>query len=443
MSTPTADPAAVRAWIAAAWSRAVRPAGGEERPGLLASDAAGAAAIAGEDMDLPAAHTVPTPGRRFHRFFYWDTYYTSLGLWAQGDAEALARARGNADCMLHLVRRFGFVPNYTQHGHEYRSQPPHAALQVRECLAAGADPAWAAAAYEPLAREWGFWHALRRLPGGLNRYGHHASPWQVEAFGRAIARRFRQVPDEPGAFLAWAAHALAEAESGWDFTPRFAGRCLDAAPVDLNSLLFAHEQVCGDLATRAGDAAAALRWRERAEARRRLVDACLWDEERGLYLDWDAAYGRRFATASCATFYPLWLGLASPAQARRVAANLPLLERAHGLLACAEGPRDGACQWDAPNAWAPCTWAAVAGLARYGFHAEARRLAAAWVATVARGFAATGTLWEKYHAVGGGTDAASESAYEMPEMLGWTAGVFIACQDLLAGRPLPGLTTPD
>lgn len=37
-------------------------------------------------------------------------------------------------------------------------------------------------------------------------------------------------------------HYIAEAESGWDFNPRFQTRCMDFCPVDLNANLYLYEK---------------------------------------------------------------------------------------------------------------------------------------------------------------------------------------------------------
>jgi alpha,alpha-trehalase len=125
--------------------------------------------------------------------------------------------------------------------------------------------------------------------------------------------------------------------------------------------------------------------------------------------------------------------VASAAQAAALVRNLPLVERAHGLITCAEGshPSANTYQWDAPNAWPPLQAAAIMGLRRYGYHAEARRLAEKYVRTCARNLAATGQLWEKYNALTGGIDVADE--YKMPPMMGWTAGVFLLAAEVLEG----------
>jgi alpha,alpha-trehalase len=138
-------------------------------------------------------------------------------------------------------------------------------------------------------------------------------------------------------------------------------------------------------------------------------------------------------------FAPLWAGLASPEQAAATVAALPRLEREFGLPVVEENRAPFTYQWDYPNAWPPLQHVAIEGLRRYGYGDEARRLASKYVEVVARNFEATGDLWEKYNAVSGSTDVSDE--YEMPRMIGWTAGVFLYCLEVLdesaAARPRP------
>lgn len=44
-------------------------------------------------------------------------------------------------------------------------------------------------------------------------------------------------------------------------------------------------------------------------------------------------------------------------------------------------------------------------------------------------FEKTGCLWEKYNVVEGSINVTNE--YEMPAMMGWSAGVYLYCADLL------------
>jgi len=54
-------------------------------------------------------------------------------------------------------------------------------------------------------------------------------------------------------------------------------------------------------------------------------------------------------------------------------------------------------QWDEPFGWSPTNWIANDGLAVAGFREDARRIAQNFDATIDKGFAADGTIVEKYN----------------------------------------------
>ena len=83
-------------------------------------------------------------------------------------------------------------------------------------------------------------------------------------------------------------------------------------------------------------------------------------------------------------------------------------------------------QWGDRNGWACLQLVAVEALEHCGRHTDAKRLAEKFVGTVERIFAQTGKLFEKYNVQKGDADAVSE--YGTPEMMGWTAGVYLALQ---------------
>jgi alpha,alpha-trehalase len=204
------------------------------------------------------------------------------------------------------------------------------------------DKGWLARAYAALEKEYAFWMALRCAPNGLNRYGQHATPRMVDAFedNFEVGERLHLFPVEHSARLRALAHAMAEAESGWDFTPRFEQRCEEFTPIDLNSLLYLLETnaawFCGELGT--GQAGL---WQERAGRRQELINRFCWNEARGFYYDYDFAGQRQSPVESAAAYFALWAGAASAGQAARLVENLPLLERAYGVVTCAPGARRG------------------------------------------------------------------------------------------------------
>ncbi|HEX2864170.1 MAG TPA: trehalase family glycosidase, partial [Deinococcales bacterium] len=188
---------------------------------------------------LPHPYTVPCPQGRFQEMYYWDTFYTNEGLIAHGRVDL---ARQNTENLLSLVERFGFVPNGNRTFYLNRSQPPHLLLMVESVHRATGDDAWLEGTLDLLEREHAFWMARRLGPGGLNHYGHAATPGELEQLFEHVSKRWRDWPEAVERPAAGEASELtAECESGWDFTPRFAGRCETSEAVDLNALLYHHE----------------------------------------------------------------------------------------------------------------------------------------------------------------------------------------------------------
>lgn len=380
-----------------------------------------------KEFPLPRPHTVPSTDPTMWLFFYWDTYFTNLGLLRQS---RLAQAINNADNVIHCIEQIGFVPNISVRIALNRSQIPVSAVLFEDIFRHTGDLAWLRRAYAALGKEYAFWMALRLAPNDLNTCGTHADPVTLAHFYDVISHRLRDIPAEPVARLQYLRHKMAECEV-WDFNPRFNQHAADFNPVDTNAILFQFETIAGDFARLLGLNAEETSWRERAGRRRLLIDRYLWHEARGFYFDYDWAHGRAGTVVSAAPYFALWAGVCTDAQAAALVRNLPLVERAHGLMTCAEGSNTSVntYQWDAPNAWPPLQTAAITGLLRYGYTSDAKRLAEKYVLTCARNLASTGRLWEKYNALTGRIDVANE--YEMPQMMGWTAGGFLHAAEVL------------
>ncbi len=174
----------------------------------------------------------------------------------------------------------------------------------------------------------------------------------------------------------------------------------------------------------------ATRWRRRALERRRLIDKFLWNEHRGLYFDYDFVRGTQSQYEYATTFYPLWTGLASPQQARRLVRNLSLFEQPGGL---ATSTRESGAQWDYPYGWAPIQLLAVEGLRRYGYGRDADRVAQKFLTTVLRNYLLDKTIREKYDVVAGSAQTQIDVGYTQNVIgFGWTNGVFL---ELLSGVP--------
>lgn len=383
---------------------------------------------------LPKPYSVPCIRGHFQDMYYWDTYFTNIGLLLIGDT---VQARNNIENILAMIERFGFMPNGSNKAFLGRSQPPYASMMVRDIYEATGDRSFLAHADSVLKREYDFWMTRRIAPNGLNRYGHQAGDDELNDFFEIIYARLQRNPEdvkEPAERIALGAHLMAEAESGWDFTPRFDGRCMDFNPVDLNSNLYVYEKNFTWFADQLG-LPDSDKWLDRAEHRRQLMTALMVDPETGLYHDYDFINTRRSDINSAAAFSPLYAGLATGAQAHAaVRRGLPLIEMPHGIAACEDRPHETVYQWDYPNCWAALNIITIKGLANYGFDSDVLRVAKKYRDATLNIFNATSNLWEKYNASTGDIDARNE--YGLPgAFLGWTAAAYLLTHSLLTAQP--------
>jgi alpha,alpha-trehalase len=222
-------------------------------------------------------------------------------------------------------------------------------------------------------------------------------------------------------------------ESGFDTTFRFGpfgGSTQNFAPIDLNALLFKYEHDLAFITAVLGDTEAAVAWSEAAGERRERIDDLLWNESAGLYFDYDFVRSQPSTYRYLTAYYALWSGVASPAQAQRLAANLSLFEQPGGL---AMSTTASGVQWDAPFGWAPTNWLAVSGLTRYGYTTDAQRIAREFTSTVAANYARDGTIREKYNVVTPDADVTVAAGYKSNVVgFGWTNAVYAKTQQLLA-----------
>ncbi|MBS1370654.1 MAG: alpha,alpha-trehalase [Lentisphaeria bacterium] len=380
-------------------------------------------------IGLPHPYTVPCIRDSFQELYYWDTYFACRGMALQGRSELV---RDNCEDFISEVNEFGFVPNGNRTYYLDRSQPPFLGAMIELTGAVcPEDRAWLRRAARALEVEMHFWKFRRRGECGLHRYGTNATEEELEAFYPCCVERLGYPENAtPEQIRAAAREAMAEAESGWDFNPRFERRCPEFAAIDLNSLLVRSRNELGELYRDLGDLERSGEWFHSAEIRAELIRCYCWNDRRGVFLDFNFAEKRHSKVFSCASLFPLWCGIATQEQAESTLYALEhLLECRHGLAACEPNDSGRTYQWDYPNGWPPLHFIAIEGLDRYGFTEAASRIARKYVDTVTQNFEKTGALWEKYNVVAGSVDVKSE--YETPQMLGWTAGTFVYAADYL------------
>ena len=124
-----------------------------------------------------------------------------------------------------------------------------------------------------------------------------------------------------------------------------------------------------------------------------MIDKYLWNEEKGMYFDYDTVKKVQTTYESATTFWPMWAGVTTPRQAMvMVPIALEKLEAFGGLVSGTETSRGRVGldrpnrQWDYPFGWAPQQILAWEGLRRYGYIEEAQRLAYRWLYMVTKAF---------------------------------------------------------
>ena len=392
-------------------------------------------------IPLPEPYVVP--GGRFREVYYWDSYFTMLGLVASGRTDLV---RDMLDNFAYLIRTFGHIPNGNRTYYLSRSQPPYFAAMVG-LYASATDTAQALRYLPALEAEHAFWmdgaerlkpgtayRRVVRLPNGalLNRYWDDLPEPRPEAY-RPDYELAQRVPEARREALY--RNLKATAESGWDFSSRWLRdptdlRTLETTrlvPVDLNSLLYNAERTIAALRRyrgQPGDAAVAARFDSAAAARREALVAAAYDPDSGYFYDVRWRTGQRVTDRpTLAAAAPLYFGLATPAQGRAVAARLARDFLHPGGFLTTLIPTGQ--QWDAPNGWPPLEWLAIEGVRRYGAQALADTAGARWLALNRRTYRATGKMVEKYNVVDI-TRRAGGGEYPAQDGFGWTNGVALA-----------------
>jgi alpha,alpha-trehalase len=397
------------------------------------------AAVPGSSsLELPQAYVVA--GGRFHELYYWDSYFTMLGLKADGEHSLIESMLAN---FVSMVERYGHIPNGTRTYYLSRSQPPFLALMMdlsnihnpeidrRRLAALMTEHAYWMAGASCIGAEGACQHVVKMPDGSLlNRYWDARDTPRDESYTLDLA-----TAHDSGSRPAPTVYRdlRAGAESGWDFGSRWFrdGRSIatihttDIVPIDLNSLIWNLEKAIARRCAALGDRSCAADFERQADLRRAAIDKYLWSADEKRFADWDRTTGQPTASISAAILYPLFVGLATSEQAEATARLTEQKLLAPGGLRTTTVHTGE--QWDEPNGWAPLLWIGVKGFDRYGKMPLAGTLASRWVKTVSSFYACTGRMVEKYDVERGQAGGGGE--YPVQDGFGWTNGVTRALLD--------------
>lgn len=409
----------VKEYIISSWDRSIFPSRGENEKQIALP----------HPFSVPSSYPEVENSAGYTELFYWDTYFINVGLLRSGRAE---QAKNNCDNMAYLVDRFGFMPNASRFCYvtQKQSQPPFLSQMVREVYEYTGDKQWLAEMYQILKKEYNFWQTNRNTETGLNRYfGTYPNDNDMAHNAKSMCKRFGVEPPESIEELRQYGDSYKSfCESGWDCTSRFKLEGQNINAVDLNSLLYGMEcnmaffakELCIDEDKN---------WLQKAQIRKEKMNKLLYSDQKGAFYDYNYKNKTNVDLFSAASFYPLTFNLCTKEQAEKTVEKLKLIEFSFGVAASENREDLFNLQWDYPYAWPPIQHIVIKGLLNYGYKEEALRIAKTYVDTLDKNFEKTGYLWEKYNALTG--EKAVTKEYITKEMLGWTAAVYLYCDELL------------
>jgi len=396
---------------------------------------------------LPLSRPYVVPGGRFREIYYWDSYFTALGLIESGRADLLESMILN---FIELQDQLGQIPNGNRHYYWSRSQPPVLSLMVELFIQHQSDKQaqlgknFLKTCIDGLEKEYTFWmsgaeklsqvcNAERRVvkmsDGSLlNRYWDDQPTPRPESYREDIEEASAIPQSERPCFYR---NVRAACESGWDFSSRWLKNphslesinTTNIVPIDLNCLLLKLEQVLAKYHLLVGHSEKSRAFSKKENHRKLAIDKYLWNAHSGFYFDYDIEAKSITSIESLAAVLPLFVEIANEHQAGQVKNRLANQFLAPGgLLTTLSNSQQ---QWDSPNGWAPLHWFAVAGLKNYRFNELSNEIVERWINTVESYFNQHAQLMEKYDVLKP-QNVAQGGEYEVQHGFGWTNGVTLA-----------------
>lgn len=387
---------------------------------------------------IPLPYPYVVPGGRFNEIYYWDSYFTMLGLKASGRFDLIESMVQN---FAFLIREIGHIPNGNRTYFLSRSQPPFFSSMI-ELLADQKGNAIYMEYIDVLEKEYQFWMNQSDIVNDqnlveehcvqlnnktiLNRYyDNHPVP-RAEMYGEDIYTL--KETDQPA--KEFFGHIKAACESGWDFSARWFDDGMNLStiqtgniiPVDLNCLLYHLESILQKAFQLNKNNEKATHFESLANKRKAAIHEYFWDTNLQFYTDYNFIKQQSTSFKSLAGLFPLYFNIATEEQAASIAKIIKSeFLKDGGLVSTTVHSGQ---QWDAPNGWAPLQWIAIKGLRNYGFDDLANQIKGRWINLNTKVFIETGKLMEKYNVVdtnlksGGGE-------YPVQDGFGWTNGVLL------------------
>ncbi|XP_046649837.1 trehalase-like [Daphnia pulicaria] len=402
-----------------------------------------------DNPDLYSIVYVPNPfivpGGRFRESYYWDSYWIVKGLLI---SQMNQTVRGMLDNFVQMVDMFGLIPNGGRIYYQQRSQPPMLIPMVDLYVRATGDVDFLRERINLIEKEFEFWLLNRTV----SVQGHTLARYNVEFDGprpESYREDFRTAGNLSGKPLEeFYVNMKSGAESGWDFSTRWfiaedgsnVGELDDVKitniiPVDLNSFICMNAKLLSNMFSLLGDEEKSQFYLDKFIKWKEAIQMVLWNEEEGVWLDYDMLNSRSRNYFYASNISPLWAECwdpISPQNSSVINRVLDYLDRSQATKLVGGIPtsmESSGQQWDYPNGWAPLQHLMV-----YGLENSADPRAKALAFDIARkwldnNFAAyiqsvPNSMFEKYDVTSIGLPGGG-GEYDVQLGFGWTNGVVI------------------
>jgi len=380
---------------------------------------------------IPLPYPYIVPGGRFREIYYWDSYFTMLGLAESGHWDIIENMIEN---FAYLIQQYGYIPNGNRTYFLSRSQPPFFSCMI-ELLATYKGNEVYARYQAALQKEYDYWMDKT-----------HATKHVVELAGGGVLNRYYDQLDKPRPESYWQDATLSEecesdpcmlysdlraaCESGWDFSGRWfvdgktfkTIQTTNLIPVDLNCLLYHLESSLSKAAMQNHFVKLADDYSAKARQRQAAINQYFYDEKDGWYYDYNISEKKLNNQKTLAGITPFFFNIPPEAFITRAAAIIKdeFLQDGGVVTTLIDTEQ----QWDWPNGWAPLEWMTIKGLENYNATALAKEIAHRWARLNIKVYRNTGKLMEKYNVIDTNLTAGG-GEYPSQDGFGWTNGVLL------------------
>nr|UNW45414.1 trehalase [Calliptamus italicus] len=387
---------------------------------------------------------VIVPGGRFREFYYWDSYWIARGLLY---CEMYATVKGMLKNFVDVVETYGLIPNGGRIYYIMRSHPPLLIPMFKSYYEFTKDIEFVNSSMETLEKEFDYWMKNRTVTVEkdgvqytLARYSDDSSGPRPESYREdAENARIYKTEKEKNEFYS---ELKAAAESGWDFSTRWFMvngtnkgnltqlKTRQIIPVDLNAFIYWNAKILEEFFRLFDNPSKAEYYRDKAQKWKEAVNAVLWHDEVGAWLDYDMLNDMKRDYFYPSNIAPLWTGCYDKTDHTKIGKILKYLEKSQVMSSRGGIPTSlehSGEQWDYPNAWPPLQYIMIMGLDQTGDEwakSLALEIADMWVRSNFIAFNSTKYMYEKYDATligagGGGGE------YQVQLGFGWTNGIIL------------------